>query len=75
MIDLELNILDIRDIGREIAIGEFKANIDQIEKHDSLWLIDDHEPLDCYPLLIDGSFNFQTFKVNAQEYRIFISHY
>ncbi|GEM_PF-4828463 len=75
MIETKPNYFDIRNIDRNLAVGAFKASIKQMEWHDSMWLIDDHESLDCYQVLLKHDLKFKTYVVNPNEYRTFISFY
>ncbi|MCG8306148.1 MAG: hypothetical protein MI975_02075, partial [Cytophagales bacterium] len=52
-----------------------EQQINAITQNESLWLVDDHEPLNCYDYLIKRGIFFQTFIISENEYRVFISNY
>jgi len=70
-----LNILDIKGIEPEQALLKLQQHLSSVSKNKSVWLIDDHEPKECYYYLIEHDFHFQTFIVSANEYRVFISRF
>ena len=73
MKNLSLNILDIRGRTSEEALQNLIDRVEKIKENDSLWLIDNKEPIDCYDYLLDYDYNFQIFIYSKNEYRVFVS--
>lgn len=71
--DKILNILDVRGVDSKEALAILQKQVKHIKNNECIWLIDDHEPDHCYHFLIEHDFNFHTFIVQPNEYRIFIS--
>ncbi len=72
---LTLNVIDVRGIDRMEAIEILKQQIEEIANTGSFWLIDDHEPFDCYDYLVSIDYDFETYIVSKTEYRIFVEGY
>ncbi|GAF04670.1 hypothetical protein [Saccharicrinis fermentans] len=70
---ITLNVLDVRKFDLQFAFCELQNRLAQIDNKNSLWLINDREPIEWYTYLRGNDFNSQTFMISHDEYRIFIS--
>ena len=70
--DKKPNILDIRGQSMEFALSELEKQEKAI-KNQGLWIINDYEPKECYRFFIEKNYHSQTFMVDKNELRIFVS--
>lgn len=71
--NLTLNLLDLKGIDTKNGLLKLKKETQLMKKKGAIWLVDDHEPTELYPFLIQQELHFQTFIISKNEYRLFIS--
>ena len=64
--------VDIRGLSPKGATSKLAESLQERQQDESIWLIDDKEPIDCYAYLIQENYLFETFIMSSKEYRVFV---
>lgn len=64
--------VDIRGLSPKSATEKLVSSLSERKEDESIWIIDDKEPLDCYAYLVQENYLFETFIMSSREYRVFV---
>ncbi len=63
--------LDLRVIEPDLAELLFEARASSVERGESFWFLDDHDPVELIPVMEKLGFTVQSFVYSATEFRVF----
>lgn len=66
-------VLDARDIDGE-PFGDIVATLEDLDRGDTLLLVNSFEPVPLYDVLSDRGFTHETTQVSPEEWHVEISH-